>query len=63
MAVAVDHNDIQAAVHQLGRTSLSERALVQHIYPLFSQTLQRREIYLANHSLGKRLTISLSLPK
>ncbi|HEY9104331.1 aminotransferase class V-fold PLP-dependent enzyme [Chitinimonas sp.] len=38
-------------------TPLSEAVLAEHVWPLFSQVLQRdtREIYLANHSLGRPL--------
>lgn len=40
-----------------GNTPLSEGVLAEQVWPLFSQVLQRdtREIYLANHSLGRPL--------
>lgn len=49
--------DVQEAVRALGSGPLSEDSLVQFIYPLFSQVLQRtgNEVYLANHSLGRPL--------
>lgn len=49
--------DIQGAVAGLGDAAFSEAALVQHIHPLFSRVLQHagKEIYLANHSLGRPL--------
>ena len=45
--------EIQEHVADLGSGSLEESALVQSIHPLFSRVLQREEIYLANHSLGR----------
>src|SRR5438874_13424958 len=33
--------------------SLNEAWLKQHVWPRFSRVLQRKEIYLANHSLGR----------
>src|SRR5258708_37139414 len=33
--------------------SLDERWLEQHVWPRFSRVLARKEIYLANHSLGR----------
>ncbi len=44
---------IQEHVAALGSGPLEESALVQSIHPLFSRVLQREEIYLANHSLGR----------
>jgi kynureninase len=46
---------IESAVDALGSDALHEAALVRHIHPLFSRVLARREIYLANHSLGRPL--------
>ncbi len=48
---------IEAAVATLGPGPLAARGLAQHIAPLFSRVLRRspREIYLANHSLGRPL--------
>ncbi|MBO9539400.1 aminotransferase class V-fold PLP-dependent enzyme [bacterium] len=46
---------IKAAVHALGPGPLTEASLQEHIRPLFSRTLARAEIYLANHSLGRPL--------
>ena len=46
---------IQDAVAALGPCPLEESSMITHIQPLFSRVLQRREIYLANHSLGRPL--------
>jgi kynureninase len=46
---------IRAAVDRLGPGPLTEDGLRAHIFPLFSRVLARREIYLANHSLGRPL--------
>lgn len=46
---------IQGAVHALGPGPLTEAGLQAHIFPLFSRVLGRKEIYLANHSLGRPL--------
>ncbi|MBS0191879.1 MAG: aminotransferase class V-fold PLP-dependent enzyme [Planctomycetes bacterium] len=48
---------IRAAVERLGPGALSEESLQQHVRPLFSRTLRRSEIYLANHSLGRPLDL------
>ncbi len=47
--------EIQEHVAALGAGPLEEHALVQSIHPLFSRVLQREEIYLANHLLGRPL--------
>ncbi len=46
---------IQSQVALLGDGPLTETGLREHIWPLFSRVLQRDEIYLANHSLGRPL--------
>ena len=46
---------IQETVASLGAGPLEEDSLVRSIHPLFSRVLQRKEIYLANHSLGRPL--------
>jgi kynureninase len=46
---------IASAVDRLGPGPLNEADLVEHVHPLFSRVLNRREIYLANHSLGRPL--------
>ncbi|PHV10729.1 aminotransferase class V-fold PLP-dependent enzyme [Chitinimonas sp. BJB300] len=48
---------LSAAAAQLGDAALTESGLIKHIHPLFSKILARdsREIYLANHSLGRPL--------
>ena len=46
---------IQEHVAALGLGPLEESPLVRSIHPLFSRVLQREEIYLANHSLGRPL--------
>jgi kynureninase len=43
------------AVEAMGQGALTEDALRRHIFPLFSGTLARPGIYLANHSLGRPL--------
>lgn len=53
---------IQTAVQAMGPGPLTESAVVEHLHPLFSRTLERdgrtNEIYLANHSLGRPLDAS-----
>ena len=39
----------------LGSEPLTEESVSRHIAPLFSRTLASRDIYLANHSLGRPL--------
>ncbi|MEQ1821290.1 MAG: aminotransferase class V-fold PLP-dependent enzyme [Fimbriimonadaceae bacterium] len=47
---------IKDQVEKLGNGPLSEDGLREHIWPLFSRVLNSsREIYLANHSLGRPL--------
>ena len=48
---------IEAALSRLGKGPLAEAGLREHVWPLFSRVLERsqREIYLANHSLGRPL--------
>ncbi|MEM7755673.1 MAG: aminotransferase class V-fold PLP-dependent enzyme [Planctomycetota bacterium] len=46
---------IAEAIAALGDGPLTDVALRAHIDPLFSRVLQRDEIYLANHSLGRPL--------
>ncbi|MCW5946287.1 MAG: aminotransferase class V-fold PLP-dependent enzyme [Fimbriimonadales bacterium] len=46
---------IEEQVSKLGNGPLTEHAIHEHIRPLFSRVLQRGEIYLANHSLGRPL--------
>jgi len=48
---------IAAAVAALGTGPLTESAIARHVAPLFSRVLARnaRQIYLANHSLGRPL--------
>jgi kynureninase len=45
------------ALARLGDAPLTESALAEHVFPLFSKVLarDRHEIYLANHSLGRPL--------
>jgi kynureninase len=43
------------AVAAMGPGALTEEALRLHVFPLFSKTLARPGIYLANHSLGRPL--------
>ncbi len=48
---------ITSAATRLGSAPLNEASLREHIWPLFSRVLKHgpREIYLANHSLGRPL--------
>ena len=46
---------IRQAVDALGAGPLTEDALVQHVFPLFTRVLARPDIYVANHSLGRPL--------
>lgn len=46
---------IERAAAALGAGPLTEAALVQHVFPLFSRVLARDDIYVANHSLGRPL--------
>lgn len=46
---------IAEAIAALGSGPLTEDALRQRIFPLFSHTIARPGIYLANHSLGRPL--------
>lgn len=46
---------IQEQVAKLGPGPLEEDGLIEFIHPLFSRVLNREEIYLANHSLGRPL--------
>jgi kynureninase len=46
---------LRRALARLGTGPLREEALAQHIYPLFSKSLEMSGIYLANHSLGRPL--------
>ncbi|MFC4159398.1 aminotransferase class V-fold PLP-dependent enzyme [Chitinimonas lacunae] len=50
-------HSIAAAVAALGDGPLDQAGLVEHLFPLFSEVLERdqKEIYLANHSLGRPL--------
>jgi kynureninase len=43
------------AVAAIGPGALTEESLRAHVYPLFSKTLAKPGIYLANHSLGRPL--------
>lgn len=52
---AEPESTIARAARGLGQGPLTEEGLVRHVHPLFSRTLERREIYLANHSLGRPL--------
>lgn len=54
-ADSLSFHDITRAVSALGADPLTEDALRSHIHPLFSRVLERHEIYLANHSLGRPL--------
>ncbi|MGC1782768.1 MAG: aminotransferase class V-fold PLP-dependent enzyme [Acidobacteriaceae bacterium] len=48
-------NSISNAVAALGDGPLTESALAQHAFPLFSKVLAHKDVYLANHSLGRPL--------
>ena len=53
---------IDAAIAALGPGSLTEAGLTAHVAPLFSRARAESPgtIYLANHSLGRPLYVSLS---
>lgn len=46
---------IDAAARAMGSGPLTETGLREHVFPLFSRVLARKELYLANHSLGRPL--------
>lgn len=46
---------LKEAFAALGSGPLTEDALREHVFPLFSHTIARPGIYLANHSLGRPL--------
>ncbi len=52
-------SDVASAVAAMGPGPLTEASLIRHVHPLFSRVLggggARRELYLANHSLGRPL--------
>ncbi|TVQ61225.1 MAG: aminotransferase class V-fold PLP-dependent enzyme [Phycisphaerales bacterium] len=52
---AAPTTDIERAVAAMGPGPLRDDALAEHVRPLFSRVLERDEIYLANHSLGRPL--------
>ena len=47
------------AIDAVGLGPLTEEGLRAHIFPLFSHTIARPGIYLANHSLGRPLNQTL----
>jgi kynureninase len=55
--VATMSRAMEETVAQLGADPLTEESVLQHIGPLFSRTLARDRIYLANHSLGRPLDV------
>lgn len=48
---------IREQAAKLGAGPLTEAGLREHIWPLFSRVLERDEIYLANHSLGRPMDV------
>lgn len=46
---------MREAIERLGSGPLTEAALREHIWPLFSRVMAKPGIYLANHSLGRPL--------
>lgn len=48
---------IADAVASMGPGPLQEASLRRCVFPLFSRVLARRELYLANHSLGRPLDV------
>jgi kynureninase len=48
-------NSIVEAVATMGEGPLNEDTLAHHVFPLFSKVLADKDIYLANHSLGRPL--------
>ena len=53
----MNNHAIEDGLARLGLEPLTESAVVDHVHPLFARVLARneREIYLANHSLGRPL--------
>ncbi|TMH35452.1 MAG: aminotransferase, partial [Betaproteobacteria bacterium] len=51
---------VEAAITALGPGPLTADGIATHIAPLFSRVLARKEIYLANHSLGRPLDATAS---
>ena len=47
--------NVADAVRAMGPGALTEEGLRRCVFPLFSKTLARPGIYLANHSLGRPL--------
>lgn len=58
---SVLYPEITRAVEAMGPGALTEPGLTAHVHPLFSRVLARngrtREIYLANHSLGRPMDL------
>ena len=48
-------SELRTALAGLGRGALDAERLRTHVWPLFSRVLARKDIYLANHSLGRPL--------
>jgi kynureninase len=53
--MSTNSGGVDAALAALGRGPLDAERLRRHIHPLFTRVLARRDIYLANHSLGRPL--------
>lgn len=53
VAVAGSVDPIAEALGHLGEEPLTEERVAEHIFPLFRRVLDRDEIYLSNHSLGR----------
>jgi len=53
--MSASSTDIGAATAALGRGPLTAEGLREHVWPLFSRVLKRKDVYLANHSLGRPL--------
>lgn len=49
------NGQIENVVAKLGPGPLTEQGIERHVRPLFSRALANRNIYLANHSLGRPL--------
>jgi len=50
-----DAREPRTALASLGRGALNAERLSKHVWPLFSRVRARKDIYLANHSLGRPL--------
>jgi kynureninase len=55
MTKSKDTPELRSALAGLGKGALDAERLRTHVWPLFSRVQVRKDIYLANHSLGRPL--------